>query len=183
MRKHSGASSFVALSAMIALLPSQAPAQPTPATQLVILVRHAEKASCKGDSVLSKPGKIRAEALVKALEHTRVKRIVTSDAKRTQETAGPLAQKLGIALVTVTKEGNPNHVQEVVKEVVSQADTVVVVGHSDSVPEIIKKLDGPKLSHLAGNNYSALFVAKRGPNGTQLVQARYGNVDPAKECD
>lgn len=185
MPKHlPGVSSFVLLVTLIALVPSDAPAQQATGTQLVILVRHAEKASCKGDSVLSKAGKMRAEALVRALEHTRVKHIITSDAKRTQETAAPLAEKFGIKhLTTIDNGNNPDHVQQVVKAVISQrSDTVVVVGHGDSVPEIINELHGTKLSHLPGNNYSALFVVTRGPDGTQFVRARYGAADPGEEC-
>jgi phosphohistidine phosphatase SixA len=185
LKRLPGVPSVVALATMIVLLTFQAPAQHAPATQLVILVRHAEKASCTDrDSVLSKRGRIRAEALAGALQDTAVKRIVTTEFKRTQETAGPLAQKFGIAPLTIAREKNPNHVQHVVEAVVSQRpDTVVVVAHSDSVPEIIKELRGPTLSDLPANRYSALFVATLGADATQLVRARYGDVDPKAECE
>jgi broad specificity phosphatase PhoE len=169
---------------MIVLLPSGAPAQQ--ATQLVILVRHAEKASCKdGDSVLSKRGQIRAQALVAALQDKPVKHIVTTQFKRTQETAAPLAEKLGIQPRKVKKDNNTSkHVEEVVKAVRSHApETVLVVGHSDTVPKIIGRLKGPKLSNLPGNKYSILFLATVRSDGTQLAQDRYGDMDPKMECE
>jgi broad specificity phosphatase PhoE len=177
-------SSLVAISMLFALAPTAPSAQPHTATQLVILVRHAEKACGDDhDPLLSKRGHTRAEALVKALEHTLVKRIVTTEFKRTQATAAPLAQKFGIQPVSAKKEKNANHIKEVAEAVTSQRPaTVLVVGHSDSVPGIIAKLKGPTLSNLPPTRYSTLFLAAVGPDGTQLVQARYGDVDPDTEC-
>jgi len=143
----------------IVFLPTPALAQPDTGTQLVILVRHAEKGCKADDPPLSRRGQVRAEALQKALEHTGVKRIVTTELNRTRATAQPLAQKKGLEPVIVKKQGDSNHVKKVVEAVISSRPaTVLVVGHSDSVPQIIDELKGPKLPDLPETLYSALYL-------------------------
>src|SRR5215207_2800657 len=121
-----GSSKVMGLLSLV-FLPTPAVAQPDTGTQLVILVRHAEK-GCKGDDPpLSRRGEARAQALQKALEHTRVKRIVTTELKRTRATAQPFAQKTGLAPVIVKKQGDSNHAKKVVEAVISSRPSTVIV--------------------------------------------------------
>src|SRR5262245_34068932 len=76
---------------------------------LVILVRHAEKACTNSDDdpPLSQAGKKRAEALAAALASAGVKRVITTDFRRTNETAGPLAQALALQPVVINLKNGP----------------------------------------------------------------------------
>ncbi|HEX2091094.1 MAG TPA: phosphoglycerate mutase family protein [Longimicrobiaceae bacterium] len=147
---------------------------------VVILVRHAEKADTTADPRLSERGRERAEALARALAHTRVGAIVVTQYRRTQLTAQPLAQKLGITPDTARAGGNANP-RTVADRILSRhaGKTVLVVGHSNSVPGIIAALGGPRLPQICDSEYANLFVLVLRPGKEpSLVHSRYGAADP-----
>ncbi len=72
----------------------------TNAQTSIFIVRHAEKADATKDTDLSEAGRSRADILAKTLRDAGITAIYTSEFKRTQETAAPLAKALGI---------NPTH--------------------------------------------------------------------------
>ena len=77
---------FIALLLLCVLLASSAAAQST-----IFLVRHAEKKT-GDDPDLTKAGHARAESLAKMLKDADITAIYTSEVKRTQQTAAPLAK-------------------------------------------------------------------------------------------
>ena len=144
----------------------------------VILVRHAERAGGMGADVeISEAGRRRAEALAKMLADAGVKRIYTSEVARTQQTAEPLAKKLNIrpevipskdidGLVAKLRMGAPNGV-------------VLVVGHSNTVPEIIGRLGGGAVPPIADSEYDLMFVViLTGGNRATAVTLRYAGCSP-----
>ena len=67
----------------------------------VFLMRHAEKVSMTRDSILSPQGHKRADCLAHTLGDAGIQVIFATGLVRTQETAKPLAKKLGIKATTV----------------------------------------------------------------------------------
>jgi broad specificity phosphatase PhoE len=160
---------------------SNAPASGAGMPALVVLVRHAEKATNpKDDPPLTKAGKERAQALVDALKDAKVTAIVTSDAQRTRETAQPLAETLGLKprVVGLGSAGAKAHAEAVAAELRRLAGgVVVVVDHSDAIPFIIAALGGPRIHEIASKEYADFFLLTPGPSGARLVRARYGAPD------
>src|ERR1700682_2002111 len=148
---------------------------------LVVLVRHAEKAAePAGDPALSEAGAARAKALEAALHDARVTAIVTTELRRTRETAAPLATALGIPpeVVPTGSDGVRAHVEAVVAAVRKHSGGVVlVVGHSNTIPAIVAALGGPRMPRLVDSAYSDLLVIAPG-EGFRLVRSRYGASDP-----
>lgn len=147
----------------------------TTMTRTIILVRHAEKAPAGGrDPLLSQAGEARAQALASALAKAGITAIVTSPYQRTQSTAQPLAKAMGIT---------PQVVDAAVPAVVSALKampgegSVLVVGHSNTVPGIIAALGGPVLADLPEESFNQLFVLLPG-SPPSLVQAQYGATSP-----
>src|SRR4029450_1360137 len=71
-------------------------------SQVVVIVRHAEKADApNGDVALSDRGRARAEVLAAALRDARVDTIVTTELRRSRETAAPLASSRGLTPVVL----------------------------------------------------------------------------------
>src|SRR5919112_5271678 len=71
----------------------------TPAGSTVVLVvRHAEKASDAADSPLTEAGHQRAQALVRAAEDAGVSAIYSTQFKRNLDTARPVSERLGVAV-------------------------------------------------------------------------------------
>jgi broad specificity phosphatase PhoE len=126
-------------------------AQPT-----IFIVRHAEKAASTGrDPELTVAGRARAESLARALRDAGITLIYVTDLRRTQQTAAPLAKALGIK-PTVLPPNDTAALSTRLREV--HSGNVLVVGHSDTVPEIIKELGIATSIHINDTDYDNLFV-------------------------
>jgi len=145
--------------AALAVAPALAHAQ-----KLVILVRHAERAdggvtspamTTPADPLLSAAGEARAAKLAAMLVDSGVNAIFTTEYRRTQDTAKPLAAKLGLKVQSIAARQTEALVARIKKD--HSSDVVLVVGHSNSVPNVIKALGGPDVT-IADDEYSALFV-------------------------
>jgi broad specificity phosphatase PhoE len=169
--------------------PAQAPG-PGDSVPLIILVRHAEKACTpEDDPPLSQAGKKRAEDLAAALGGAKVRRVITTDFRRTSETAAPLAQALALHPVVIKFKDGPvdvgTHIGKVVDAIRASNDgTVLVVGHTITIPDIIDRLGGPKPGKILESEYSNLFVLVGEDPGTRLVRSHYGAADsPQPACN
>jgi phosphohistidine phosphatase SixA len=123
--------------------------------QTVILVRHAERAGgMDADLGISVPGRCRAEGLARMLKDAGVRRIYVSEAARTQQTAQPLAVALKI-----TPEVVPAKDLDGLLAKIRTGGIALVVGHSNTVPEIIKRLGGGTVPPIDDSEYDRMFVA------------------------
>lgn len=125
---------------------------------MIFLVRHAERADAGGpaekDPALSETGKKRAAALAQALRDVAISAIHTSEFQRTRETAAPLAASLGVKPEVVpAKESTV-----LVAKLAAATGNVLVVGHSNTVPEVIKALGITTPITLAEDAYDDLFL-------------------------
>ncbi|KQW42742.1 MULTISPECIES: phosphoglycerate mutase family protein [unclassified Roseateles] len=137
-----------------------APAAALP--DLVVLVRHAERAAePAGDPGLTLAGEQRAEALAQALAGLRVNAILTTQFRRTRDTAAPLAKAARLQPQVVDAKGAA-HVQTVTDAVRAQTGVVLVVGHSNTVTAVLHALGGPKLADLCETSFHNAFVLQPG---------------------
>src|SRR5207248_3230286 len=85
------------------------------AATTVILVRHAEKAAVPADDPgLTDAGQARAQALMAIARDAGVDAIITTQFKRTKETARPAAEALHVTPDVVTAGGGTaQHAQEI----------------------------------------------------------------------
>jgi broad specificity phosphatase PhoE len=165
-------------------VPAALPAQ----TTTVVVVRHAEKATAERDTELSEAGWARARALAAALEHAGVDAVIATERRRTQQTAQPLAERLGLTPEVVGFDGGAEaSARSVADRIRAQhaGRTVLVVGHSNTVPLIVAALGGPALPELCESEYEQLFVLTVRDDGrAALLRSRYGAPDaqPASGC-
>ncbi|MEP6765760.1 MAG: phosphoglycerate mutase family protein [Gemmatimonadaceae bacterium] len=155
-------------------------AQGAPA--MVILVRHAEKATVGGsDPSISEAGQVRAKALAAAIADAHVTAIITTTFKRTFETAEPFATAHGITIEKLAVNGD---VAAAVRK--HAGEVVLVVGHSNTVPAIVNALGGPKLPDICDASYATMFMLVPSKDGksAQVVKSKYGPADPdgAETC-
>jgi broad specificity phosphatase PhoE len=145
----------IAIVTMVALaVPARASAQ-----KLIFLVRHAERADAgttpQADPPLSSAGQARAQKLAAMLADAGITSIVTTELVRTQQTAAPLATKLGVTPETVAAD-NPTGVVATLK--ISHGNEIVlVVGHSDTLPAILKAYGKADVA-IADSEYDNLFI-------------------------
>lgn len=169
----------------LALVFSQALTATAEPTQ-VIVVRHAERApEPKDDPALSAEGVARAELLAEMLKAANVGTIITSHYRRTQETAAPLAKKLGITptAITIRRGEIPAHINEVVAEVRKASGVVFVVGHSNTVAGIVAALSSSKPIKLCETTFSNIFIATPSTPQLPAMQIKFGKPDEAPMAD
>ncbi len=149
------------------LIPALASAQ-----KMVILTRHAERADGQAtmgaaDPELSAAGAARAQKLVTMLGEANIAAIFTTEYRRTKDTAAPLAAKLKVT-PEVVLAGQAAAIIDKIKS--HPDDTVFVVGHSNTVSQIIKALGGPDVT-IGDNEYDNLFFYV--PATKTLTRIRY----------
>jgi broad specificity phosphatase PhoE len=157
-----------------------APSPPAPAT-VVIVVRHAERAPGTGDPPISEAGQARALALAEVGKAAGVSVIITTQLQRTKQTAAPLATALGITPVVINTQADvARHAAEIAAAVRQNAGkTVLVVGHSNTVPAIVAALGGPKFADLCEPEYDNVFtVVIDAEGGVRTLRTRFGAATP-----
>ena len=164
-------------------LNAQAAAAPVPPT-VVILVRHGEKAPAPAnDPVLDSTGTRRAEMLLDVVRDANITAVYTTPYARTRLTGEPVAKKLGLTPIVVDiRGGTPAHVQAVADRVLAEqrGRTSLVVGHSNTVPLIVRALGGSAPDQLEDHEYDNLFIVTIPASGpVTTVRARYGPANPA----
>jgi broad specificity phosphatase PhoE len=138
----------------------------------IILVRHAEKGFGQ-DPPLTDLGHKRAGALGHAVSSAGVNAIFVTEFLRTQQTADSAAALLGLIPETIPA----NSVDELVNRIKSdhQGEVVLVVGHSDTVPQIIQGLGISSPPAIPGTEFDNLFIVHRHKYGPHLLtHLRYG---------
>ena len=148
------------------------------AQQAVFVVRHAEKIS-EQDERLTEAGRARADRLATMLKDSGIAAIYSTDTERTIGTAQPLADALGLKIRiydTAPSEGNKDFLRlvERLQSEVPPDGVVLVVGHSNTVPLILKALGCAEEVSIASGDYDNLFVVvPRKGSGATLLRLKY----------
>lgn len=136
----------------------------------VVLIRHAEPVATGADPALSSAGANRAATLAKMLGGTGLNAIFTSDLRRTKDTAAPLAALLSLMPSVVS-----NDPVTAAAQVRAAGKRVLVVGHTNTVPPIIKALGGPASVIINATEFDRVFVLHSPATGAEsLLAMRYG---------
>ena len=138
----------------------------------IFLVRHAERAAISGhvptETGLSREGQARARSLARLLKEAKITAIYTSEYRRTQETASPLAKSLGIKPEVIPADG----VRSLVAKLRASRGNVLVVGHSNTLPWILRDLGITDWITIGESDYDNLFEVTLSPK-PQLVRRHY----------
>jgi phosphohistidine phosphatase SixA len=134
------------------------------------LVRHAEKADGSDDPPLTEAGRLRAQSLANLLRDAGIERIYSSDVVRTRDTAAPLANDLGLGVVLY----NPKELNDLKDELMSSPGRCLVVGHSNTTPELSGLIGGEPGPAIADDEYDRLYMlVYRQGVGTSTVVLRF----------
>lgn len=149
------------------------------ATTTVIFVRHAEKAAIPADDPgLSAAGKQRAAELARQLVDADVvagvDAIYATPFRRTEETAQPVATALGLPITSYEAANTESIMDEIVRT--HKGKIILVVGHSNTVPEMIGNMGASKkVPGIDENEYDNLYVVSIPWFGkTKTIRLRYG---------
>jgi 2,3-bisphosphoglycerate-dependent phosphoglycerate mutase len=148
-----------------------------------ILLRHAEKSlEPAADPLLTAAGDARALRLANMLGSADgggtaagnpIVAVYASDTRRAQLTAAPLAERLGLETAP-TPAGKP---AAIVRELLRRhrGRTIVVVGHSNTVPEMVAALsDGRETPVIVDDEFDSIFVVTVNRAGAaSVLRLRY----------
>ena len=138
--------------------------------QTIILVRHAEKSP---DGGLTQQGKKRAKILAKILSDTKIEKIYSTETLRTQQTVTPTAKTHDIPITLY------NSNQELSTELKRQMrehsndKTILIVGHSNTIPNLIYQLGGPSLEDIDESVFDNLFILQVSSQTTHCLHLHY----------
>ena len=140
------------------------------------VVRHAEKETntMTSDVLLSAVGEERAIALKNTLGDSNISTIFSTNYKRTLATVEPLRKQLGITIrLYDTKDTLKGFVNTLNK---LDNGNVLIVGHSNTVDDIVNKLSGEKkiAGDLQDSQYGDLFVVKKRGNNYSFEKRHFG---------
>jgi phosphohistidine phosphatase SixA len=121
--------------------------------------------------------------LSSALQNAGITAIYVTQYKRTRQTAEPLARQFGIPIVErpVNSANSATYAQDLAKEILttSAGKGVLVVGHSNTVPDIVKALSGSVVPAITDPEYDHIFIVTIPATGApRVVQLRFGRPGP-----
>jgi phosphohistidine phosphatase SixA len=147
-------------------------------SRTVYVVRHAEKISSTdsaakmmaNDPPLSEAGKVRALVLKDELKGKHIEHIYSTNTIRTRSTAEPLSRATKINIESYT------NVDSLVNVVQSMKGNVLIVGHSNTVDDIVNKLcrQTKIATDLNDKEYDNLFVVKISGKKRSFSRHKYG---------
>ena len=137
----------------------------TAGSTTVIVIRHAEKdlSASAVDPPLSQAGEARAALLARMFGDARVlghvDAIYVSPALRNRLTAAPLAASLGLTATVAPADDPRGLALRALRE--HSGGRVLIVGHSDTVPQIVAALSGDRninIPEIGAEEYGTMYI-------------------------
>jgi len=149
------------------------------ATTTIIFVRHAEKAAAPAENPgLSAAGRERVAELTRQLRDADViagvDAIYATPYRRSQETAQPLAEALGIPVTNYDPDDNEAVLKDIIER--HKGEIILVIGHSNTLPSLIADLGASKrVPPIAEDEYDNIYVVAIPWFGkTKTIRLRFG---------
>jgi len=147
------------------------------ADTVLVVVRHAEKSTDDAkDPSLSERGNARANKLAEVLKDSGIKAVYTTQYKRTQQTGLPTATQEGLQpeIRPATKENADSYTADLLKDIKKKhsGETVLIVGHSNTVPEIVKHVTGLDVTPIGESEFDRIYVITLGKK-PRLISVSY----------
>lgn len=138
------------------LVPAFAVADPT----TVYVTRHGEKGGGK-DPELTAQGQARAKMIATLLAKVGIRQVYSTATIRTQQTARPTATQAGLEVQTY----DPAKPQAVVDKIKTSPGPVLLVGHSNTVPDLVRLLGGAS-TPMSDDEFDRLYQLTIGADGS-----------------
>ncbi len=167
---------------------------------VAVIVRHAEKQGGPGNVSLTEGGQRRARDLVDVIRGP-ITAVYATDFCRTIQTAEPVALAAGVPIHVQTAESgghascepairaavemlpasvdSPRKLAAHVKQRANDG-TILIVGHSNTVDELVTGVGGGAVQGLSEGKYDRLFLvtSRAGQDAGRLFVVRYGEPNP-----
>jgi broad specificity phosphatase PhoE len=128
------------------------------------------------DPPLSAAGQARAQELFEIVKDSGLDAIYATEFQRTQLTGQPTATGLGLTTQVI----NASDTQILVNNILAnhRGEEVLVVGHSNTVPDIVQALGGFAIGPISENDFDNMFIViNRGRCSARIAHLHYGEID------
>ena len=125
-------------------------------------MRHLDVPSGQQDPDLTDIGRFRAGRLADELAPHHPAAIYVSTYKRTQQSAAPLAARLGLTPIVYDPADTP----AMVARVRAGPTPALIVGHSNTVPDIVEQLGGTRPGPMVHEDFGDIW--RIGPDGATV---------------
>ncbi len=125
----------------------------TPNEKTIFVTRHLHKAQGE-DPPLSSEGAAAAERLAELLADRGIQATYATPTRRARQTAAPLARRIGVAIT----EYDPYDPGALVASVAAIDGSVLVVGHSNTVPDLVERFGGHPPPPMTEQDYGTVFA-------------------------
>jgi broad specificity phosphatase PhoE len=130
-------------------------------TTTIVLVRHAEKAlGTIDDPPLAPEGEQRAERLAQMFGERvgagHLDAIYVTNTRRSQQTAAPLAARVHLTPITLPTADIAGTAARLLRE--HRGGTVLFVGHSNTLPQLIRELSGAQVESIPEDDFGEIYV-------------------------
>ncbi|UOV06019.1 histidine phosphatase family protein [Pseudoxanthomonas sp. F37] len=163
---------------LVPLLAACATALPPETPPLTfVVVRHAEKATDDPeDPGLTAAGRARATALAERLRHAPLVAAYATEFRRTQQTAQPSAALHGLGVKGYFARGPAAEIAAQWRQA-HRSGTVLVVGHSNTVPDLVAALCACTAAPMDETEYDRISIVRFAADGrASLDVQRYGAI-------
>jgi phosphohistidine phosphatase SixA len=138
---------------------------------IVYLVRHSERAEDGSDDPpTSAEGRERSTLIASMLADADLTQIHTTDLKRTRETGTPTAEAAGIDFMLY----DPGDLQSFADELKATPGRHLVLGHSNTTPQMVTALGGDPGSDIEEMEYDRFYIVTLTDAGASTVLIRFG---------
>lgn len=132
---------------------------------MIYLVRHGEKEAIGKDPALTAQGLQRARNIATMLGKAGIQYIFATPTTRARQTAQPLADRSGLKVELY----DPRTPQTLVAKVKGLSGPVLVVGHSNTLPELVRLFGGQAGEEITDNEFDRVYQLIPGANGSMTT--------------
>jgi phosphohistidine phosphatase SixA len=129
--------------------------------KFIYLTRHAEKSAAGADPELTAEGKVRAQNIAATLKKAGITSVYSTSYVRTKSTAQPLATLLSLPVQIY----DGSQIATFAQQLKALPGNTLVVGHSDTTPELIRQLGGDTVPAIDEAEFDRLYQIAIGQDG------------------
>jgi broad specificity phosphatase PhoE len=128
-------------------------AAPASAAEVVYVIRHLQKGA-GDDPPLTPEGAAGAGSLANILADRGIRAVYATPTRRAIQTATPLAVRLGLPV----KRYDPANTAALLEETRAIPGNILVVGHSNTVPDLVEQFGGEKPAPMTEQDYGTIYI-------------------------